>query len=224
MRGSEENRSLKAGQLFFSMMNHRMYDTGLYRFVTGQIWRCPTERLMDTYADNISGDHLEIGVGSGYFLEHTLCSESVHRLVLLDLNRSCLEKSAERLKSCAPLLHQLDIQQPIAPAMRGFASIGMNYVLHCIPGNFRRIQHIFHHVHAMLAEDGVFFGATLVKRPARKGVIAWLLMWFLNAVGIFNNSLHTVEELEDAMKSLFDDVEISTVGSAVVFRASKGQR
>jgi len=98
----------RIGQLFFSIMSHFLYDLGLYRFISPYIWRCSTQRLLDNYVENISRNHLEIGVGSGYFLKRTLCADFLQRLVLLDLNGRCLKKSVRRLQEFAPEgLHEL---------------------------------------------------------------------------------------------------------------------
>lgn len=211
---------VRLGQLFFSVMNHRLYDRGLYGLVTGRIWRCPTERLLDNYADNISHSHLEIGVGSGYFLERTLCADFIRRLVLLDLNRRGLMQAAARLRAYAPQVWHQNIDQPL-PTGSGFLSVGMNYVLHCIPGTFRSNRRLFGNVHSALHKGGVFFGATLVRHSFRRAPWSWLMMRLLNLVGIFNNTLHSASELKEVMESLFREVEISMVGSAAVFRAVK---
>lgn len=209
------------GQLFFSLMSHNLYDVGLYRFVTQRIWRCPRSCLMDNYVENISDNHLEIGVGSGFFLEHTLCSDFVRRLVLLDLNKRCLIKSAKRLKFFTPQTRHHNILEPLESEEYKFSSAGMNYVLHCIPGGFWRNRRIFGHVQSQLEKGGVFFGATLIKQPMHTGIWSWSFMKLLNAFGIFNNTHQTVAELRRALEASFSEVEISMVGNAAVFKAIK---
>jgi len=215
------NNWTRVGQMFFSTMSHRMYDTGLYKFVTGSFWRCPTAVLLDNYADNISSNHLEVGVGSGYFLRRTLCADFLDRLMLSDLNRRCLAKSAAKLAAFAPATLKHNVQAPLPMSARGFKSVGMNYVLHCIPGRFSRNQAIFRNVHAALEEGGVFFGATLIPGKARDGFASWLFMRVLNGLGIFNNSNHRLDELKGALEVYFSKVEISLVGNAAVFVAVK---
>lgn len=211
----------RLGQLFFTIMSHLLYDLGLYRFVTPFIWRCSTQRLLDNYVENISRDHLEIGVGSGYFLKRTLCADFLERLVLLDLNRRCLKKSAARLREYAPLERHHNILLPLAVDGRKHKSIGMNYVLHCIPGDFVTNQRIITHVRSLLQDNGVFFGATLLNHSVRDGVWSWVMMRLLNAVGIFHNKNHTLADLRKVLETNFHDVEITLVGSAAIFRAVK---
>ncbi len=209
------------GQLYFSTMSHHLYDLGLYRLVSPFIWRCPTQQLMDNYVENISPNHLEIGVGSGYFLTQTLCEDFLRRLVLLDLNSRCLEKSVKRLREFAPCKLQQNILMPFDQAQVKHSSVGMNYVLHCIPGSFRTNQRIFAHVHSVLEDGGVFFGATLLPHPVRDNFVSWLFMKLLNAVGIFRNAEHCLADLQHTLESTFRDVELSVVGSAAIFRAVK---
>jgi len=215
------------GQMFFTSMSHHLYDLSLYRFITNKIWCCPTERLLDNYADNITNNHLEIGVGSGYFLHHTLCADFLNRLALLDLNKRCLTKSARRLKVYKPVtLHQSALS-PFSPAIGGYSSVGMNYVLHCIPGSFGDNRGIFDNVHAALADNGVFFGATLLPGRANGRLAARAFMRLLNLVGIFRNDTrrtndkHRVEDLKGVLESVFAKVELTLVGDAVIFCATK---
>jgi len=215
------NSWARVGQMFFSTMSHRLYDTGLYKFVTGSIWRCPTALLLDNYADNISNNHLEVGVGSGYFLRRTLCADYLDRLMLSDLNRRCLAKSSSKLAAFAPITLRHNIQRAFPDNVRGFSSVGMNYVLHCIPGRFSANQAIFQNVHAALDKGGVFFGSTLIPGRLGDGIASWLFMRVLNGLGIFNNSNHRVAELKGALEVYFSKVEISMVGNAAVFVAQK---
>ena len=215
------NNWTRVGQMFFSTMSHRVYDTGLYKFVTGSFWRCPTELLLDNYADHISNNHLEVGVGSGYFLRRTLCADFLDRLMLSDLNKRCLAKSGAKLAVFEPEMLKHNIQAPLPACARGFKSVGMNYVLHCIPGRFSRNQAIFRNVHAALETGGVFFGATLIQGKFRQGAASWLLMRALNGLGIFNNRNHRVDELKGALEVYFSKVQVSMVGNAAVFVAVK---
>ena len=210
----------KFGQLFFSLMNHRVYDLLLYRWITTHFWNCPTDCLLDNYVENVSETHLEVGAGTGYFLEKTLCSDFSRNLVLLDLNKTCLAGAARRLHSLQPGQNHHDIRKPIDDGVR-FKSVGLNYVLHCIPGGFSDNDKIFKHLHAVLEEGGVLFGATLLDLGKKNTWYAGSFMKLLNAVGIFNNSDHQLEELRQVLESAFGRTEIRMIGNAAVFRAWK---
>ncbi len=215
-------------QSFFTMMSHRLYDWCLYRFVTQVLWRCPTERLLAQYVENLSDNHLEIGVGTGYFLERTLCADFSRRLVFMDLNRNCLKRAAERLKSLRPRLWRQDLLDPFQRegAYGGagddglFSSAAMNYVLHCLPGGRAQQAQIFRRVASLLKSDGVLFGATLVEEEGGLSGLAKGLMRALNVSGIFNNANHTYGDLTEALGASFSSVEVCRVGCAVLFCAS----
>jgi hypothetical protein len=90
-------------------------------------WRCPTQRLVELYRDNLSSEHLEAGVGTGVLLDRAATSR-LKRLVLLDANRNCLDRSTLRLARFNPELHQVDLLQPVALDTAPVASVGLTYV------------------------------------------------------------------------------------------------
>lgn len=207
------------GQRFFSVMSHRFYDLGLYSFVTEQIWGCSTARLLDNYVEHISDTHLEVGVGTGYFLNRTLCPEHTQRLVLLDLNSRCLAKSAIRLDSFGPQLRQHDICLPMIDQQR-FKSVGINYVLHCVPGGIQSMRKVCANLHAVLHADGVLFGATVLDHR-HAGWAARLMNKLLQVCGIFHNADHDLAGLRAALEACFSRVELQLVGNTAVFQAWK---
>ena len=206
------------GQTYFSLMSHRLYDWALYRWISTYIWHCPTDRLMENYADHISDQHLEVGVGTGYFLQSTLCADHSGELTLMDLNAACLRKAGRRLAEYSPSLIQQDIRQPLVPTAQ-FKSIAVNYVLHCVPGSFRSNIRIFEHLHEGLKEGGVLFGATLIDLGCDNSWLATGLMRMLNKLGIFQNSTDQIAQLKAALEAVFARVEIQLVGNAAVFQA-----
>ena len=63
----------------------RYYDW-LLELTCNRIWRCPIRRTLELYGRHLSSNHLEVGVGTGYFLEHSRFPDSQSRLALLDLS------------------------------------------------------------------------------------------------------------------------------------------
>jgi SAM-dependent methyltransferase len=208
------------GQRFFSLMSHRLYDLSLYRWITNHIWGCPTQQLIDGYLDNVSNRHLEVGVGTGFLLAKSLTPDYLNQLTLMDLNKSCLIKAGKRLGIFNPELIHQDIAQPLPKAKR-FRSIGINYVLHCVPGSFAHNAKVFKHLSDALEDNGVLFGATLLNSKRHSSLVARLFMRLLNVVGIFHNRTHTLKDLEAALAENFAQVDIQMVGSAAVFTARK---
>ncbi len=73
-----------------------IYDVLVHGLSNRFAWRCPTEKLLGLYRTNLSSNHLEAGIGTGFFIDRA-DPPSFDRLVLLDINRHCLERSAKRL-------------------------------------------------------------------------------------------------------------------------------
>ena len=109
------------------------YDVLVYGVSNRIAWRCPTQRLLDLYRSNLSANHLEAGAGTGLFLDQT-GDGRLDRLALLDISRNCLDRSQRRLARFAPELYQVNLLAPIELELPPFASIGLTYVLHCLPG------------------------------------------------------------------------------------------
>lgn len=221
MQASTLSRSTRIGQMFFSMMIHKLYDVVLYGFITPFFWKCPTTILMDNYVDNVSSNHLEIGVGSAYFLDNTLSEEFKPRLALMDLNTNCLNKAAKKLQIYRPEIYHQNILDPIDSNIAKFDSIGMNYVLHCVEGSFKKKTHALQHIKSLLNTGGVFYGATLLNGGVSRSWLARCLMRLLNALCIFSNNNDNLTDFCLAMQASFDQVEVRVQGCAVIFKAVK---
>jgi hypothetical protein len=74
------------GQAAFTPSGLALYDLLILRALCPWLWRCPNERILAAYRRHLSGNHLEVGVGTGYFLDHARFSNAVPRVALLDLN------------------------------------------------------------------------------------------------------------------------------------------
>jgi hypothetical protein len=62
-----------------------IYDVLVHGLSNRFAWRCPTQRLLDLYRANLSADHLETGVGTGFLLDRTGDGRLKRLVTLLDL-------------------------------------------------------------------------------------------------------------------------------------------
>ena len=210
---------LRIGQAFFSLMSHGLYDLFLYHFVTGFFWQCDTQKIKDNYFDNISNNHLEIGVGTAYLLQGILSEEYKPRLALMDLNKNCLTKAAKKLEDFMPETYLQNVLDPINQPIKKFDSIGMNYVLHCVEGSFKTKSIVFKHMKTLLNRGGVLFGATLLNAGVQRSIFSRVFMKLLNWLCIFNNSEDNLEDFEKGLNQHFYQVDIKIMGCAVIFNA-----
>jgi hypothetical protein len=184
------------------------------------LWKCPTPRLLDLYNAHVTANHLEVGVGTGYFLDR--CRFPARpRLVLVDLNRNCLEAASRRVRRYSPRTVRGSVLEPIPYDGEPFTSAGLNYVLHCLPGDLKSKARVFDHIRALLAPSGVVFGATLLARGVRAGFLARRLMRLYNACGFFGNADDSPDDLREALASRFTSSQVEVVGCAGLFVARK---
>ena len=98
-----------------------VYDLFVLRFSNSFIWKCPSRLLLDLYDRLVSDRHLDVGVGTGYFLDKCRFPVAVPSIALLDLNANSLQVTAKRLERYKPSCHQADVLKPIGarPAVTG---------------------------------------------------------------------------------------------------------
>jgi hypothetical protein len=134
------------------------YDRLVHRLSNRFAWRCPTERIIRLYRDNLSSRHLEAGVGTGFFIDRANPA-GFEELTLLDINRHCLARSAQRLARYHPLLCETNLLAPIASELEPADSIGLTYVLHCLPGSVAEKLKAIDHLQPVMSKGTVLFGA-----------------------------------------------------------------
>ena len=194
------------------------YDLIVHGLSNRFAWRCPTSRLIGLYEANLSANHLEAGVGTGLFLDRA-GKPGFDRLVLLDINRNCLTRAARRLARFRPTLREVNLLEPIAPPMAPFDSVGLTYVLHCLPGSMGEKLKVVDHLRPAMGEGAVLFGATILGRGGSPNRAARTLFDIYNAKGVFDNREDDAEALRKGLKQHFETVEIDRAGCVALFRA-----
>ena len=88
----------EAGQAVYSPMVLRTYDWIVLGLSNRFLWRCPTAELLGLYDRNVTERHLDIGVGTGYFLDKAKWPVAKPVITLLDLNLNCLTTASRRIR------------------------------------------------------------------------------------------------------------------------------
>jgi hypothetical protein len=195
-----------------------LYDIVVHGLSNRFAWRCPTARLLDLYRANLSPSHLEAGVGTGFFLDRAATPE-LKRLVLFDINRHCLRHAARKLARFEPALHEVNLLEPIALALAPFTSVGLTYVLHCLPGSMREKLVVLDHLRPLMTKGAVLFGATILGKGIAPNRAARTLLDLYNAKGVFNNRDDDLDSLSAGLRQRFKKVEIEREGCVALFRA-----
>ena len=111
----------------------RTYDWIVLGLSNRFLWRCPTAELLRLYDRNVSERHLDVGVGTGYFLDKSRWSVAKPAITLLDLNPNCLTTASRRIRRYTPQTVLANVLAPLPP-LGPFQSAGLCYLLHCLPG------------------------------------------------------------------------------------------
>ena len=86
-----------AGQAIYSPATLALYDLVVLGVSNRFIWRCPTRGMLALYDRHVSDEHLDIGVGTGWYLDKCKFSSGRPELSLMDLNASSLAAAACRI-------------------------------------------------------------------------------------------------------------------------------
>ena len=195
-----------------------VYDAWVLGFVARFVWRCPTPRLVEGYRQHIRDRHLDVGPGTGYFLERSGLPDG-SRVTILDPNTNVLDHASRRLRHLDVTAVEADVLKPL-PVDGPFDSAALHLVLHCLPGPLTRKATAVANVAAVLAPTGVLFGASVLGTSGRHTWAARRMLDAFNRQGGFDNRSDTEEGLGDILAASFDHVELETVGSIAIFAAT----
>jgi SAM-dependent methyltransferase len=210
------------GQSDYSRLLLNVYDPLVLGFVSWFVWRCPTSRLVEGFRKHIRGRHLDVGPGTGYFLERSGLPEG-SRVTILDPNRNVLDHASRRLRHLDITAVEADVLKPL-PVDGPFESAALHLVIHCLPGPLSRKARAVANVAAVLAPTGVLFGASVLGTSGAHTWLARRMLRAFNRRGAFGNLEDTEEGLRDILGASFERVELETVGSIAIFAAANPRR
>ncbi|MEU4600815.1 class I SAM-dependent methyltransferase [Nocardia sp. NPDC023988] len=191
-------------------------------------WQCDSGVMLELYNQNLGRRHLEIGPGSGWYLANTSAAPNPGHITLMDLNPTPLSFTARRINRpdrvvesvCGSVLNPVPVE-----AGTGYDSVGINFVLHCVPGDFTVKGVAFSHLAAVLTDDGVLFGSTILGRhKASRTLFGRALTAVYSRVGAFNNRHDDRGELETSLSEAFGECSITDVGAVTLFTARRPRR
>lgn len=211
----------QGGAAIYSDRVLKLYDWWVLGLSNSHAWKCPTDVvLMPLFQEHLSANHLDVGVGSGFYLANSPNSPGQH-ITLFDLNENSLRAAATRIARSSPALIHGDIIQPgDALAGRKFDSISLFYLLHCLPGRMEeKAPLVFATLANHLSTTGVLYGATILGDEVNHNWLGRRLMKLYNRKGIFGNADDTLASLQAALTGRFSKVAVWRHGKVALFRA-----
>ena len=213
----DRNDPAYRGQSDYSPMLLRLYDPLVLGPITRFVWRFPLNEQTNYYPRNIRPNHLDIGPGTGYFLEHSGLPEG-SKVTILDPNPNVLRHVKRRLRRLDVTAVEADVLKPL-PVTGRFDSVGLSMVLHCLPGPMERKAPAIENIARVMAPDGVLFGGTVLGRSARHTRMGRAVLRAFNRRGAFGNLEDTEAGLRNILGRSFRNVEVRTYGGIATFVA-----
>ncbi len=207
----------EVGQAAYTKLTLAIYDLVVLGISNQFIWKCPSSHLLELYNQRISDNHLDIGVGTGFFLDRCTFPTNNPRLALMDLNPNSLEVTSRRVARYYPVAYRRNILKPIQLDGQGFDSVGLNYLLHCLPETMLTKAVVFENILPLLNPGGVVFGSTILTVGVKRNFLARRLMDVYNKKGIFTNENDSLEELKKIMFHNFSESSVKTIGCVALF-------
>ena len=211
------SKDVAAGAAVYSRFLLAFYDMEVLKFELPYIFKCPLRKARDFFNANISGVHLDVGVGTGYFLDK--CTFPVKNPVihLMDLNANTLEKTSNRIKRYLPVSHLCNVLEPIQDDLPKFDSISAMNFLHCLPGTMLTKEAAIKNLKPFMNEGGVFFGITVLGKGVDAGFLYRKANSAYNKKAIFSNLNDNASDLEVILSNNFENVSVEVVGSVALF-------
>jgi SAM-dependent methyltransferase len=215
----EASISTERGAAVYTPLTLKLYDWWVLGISNRFAWQCPTDAvLLPFFRQHMGGRHLDVGVGTGFYLAHAGISADT-QLALMDLNENSLQAAAQR-SGLQPACIRHDIMQPLPlSADTMFDSVSLFYLLHCLPGTMTDKEKVIAHLKAHLAPSGILYGATILGDSAGHNWLGKRLMALYNRKGIFGNKTDSMEALEAMLKRHFTNVNVRRQGKVALFTA-----
>ena len=200
-----------------------LYDVYVIGFSNRWVWRCPSSKILKLYDQQVSGCHLEVGVGTGYFPHHCRFPVTTPIIDLLDIHPAPLAHAARRLARYQPCGYTGDVLQLENRPPRHYQSIAINYLLHCLQGPLLdKGQRVINQLRPLLDPvQGRLFGSTILGVGVTHNALGQGLMSLYNQKGIFGNSADGAAELDALLRRNFKHYQLEVHGCVALFNADR---
>lgn len=209
-----------AGQAVYRPWTLALYDLAVYGINCPYLWRVPVAEMVSLYERNLSPDHLDLGVGTGYLLDRCRKPAAEQRITLADLNPHSLDYTAGRLARYQPARQQANALEPLPFEPGSFGSAGTSMLLHCVPGAIPDKARVLDHLAACVRPGGRVFGATILRVGVPVTPQGRAAMAVFNRAGVFHNGHDSLADLRTALADRFTDFDLRVRGCVALFEAA----
>jgi ubiquinone/menaquinone biosynthesis C-methylase UbiE len=198
-----------AGASVYSPVVLKLYDWWVLGISNRFAWQCSTKNvLLPFFKKHLSKKHLDVGVGTGFYLSHAGLTES-NQVTLFDLNANSLRVAAGRVKRAEVRVVAGDVMQASCELQeRDYDSISLFYLLHCLPGTMGDKEAAILNLSRYLSRNGVLYGATVLGDEVDHNRLGRLLMKIYNRRGLFSNRMDSIDSLRCLLRRHFESVQV----------------
>ncbi|TVY81838.1 N-methyltransferase vrtF [Lachnellula suecica] len=211
------------GAAVYSRLMLAAYDLLVHRITGPFAFGCSTKKvLFPFFSQHFSKNHLDIGVGTGYFLANTQTPPDA-KITLMDLNQNCLDTTSRRLGGAATRTVLHDALLPL-PFDDKFDSISLFYLLHCLPSPVERKLELFTNLKRNISPTGVIYGASVLGQGVKW---SWFGSWYWPIMlknGVMDNKGDNEEAFARVLGENFERVELRVEGTVLLFVASEPKK
>lgn len=218
MTASPQSDQVHAGQAIYLPWTLPLYDRVAFKINCRLLFRVPVSEVVAMFDRNVSPDHLDVGVGTGYFLDNCRTAPQ-QAITLADLNEHSLRHAARRLARFEVKTVRANALEPLPLPKAAFGSASMNFLLHCVPGSIRQKAKVLDNVAACVRPGGRIFGATVLAKGVPVGAAARASFPLLNWRGVMQNSEDSLDDLRTELAARFPEHKVTVHGCTALFEA-----
>lgn len=196
-------------------------------FVLENVWKCPKQHLEQQFISNVTLNHLEVGVTSGFDFTKRLKANRNLNMVYLDPDAKALKQAGKNTAHLKPRLFQGSLVHQWGFTNQKFSSINLNFVLHGLQGDFEdKVNALCMNARSCLADNGKVFGSAILRDRISTNPVSEYFFKRCNRAGIMNNEKDSFRKLERMLNYFFTNVHITMVGYVVMFegKMKEGRR
>lgn len=195
-----------------------IYDPIALGLVCPLAWRCSRRAMLAWYNANIGDRHLDLGPGTGFFLDKCRFGSKEPEIALVDLNQTVLDTASRRIARYRPSTYRRDVLKPLDLGERKFRTAGVLNVLHCLPGTTEQKVTVLDNLRAYIEPGGRIFGSTVLGRDVELSKFGHWMMRQYNVAGSFQNTGDSPATLDAALAAKFSHYRLHTRGAMALFR------
>lgn len=218
---SRQQRTTRDGVRIYSKLLLGFYDVLIMRILTPYVWRCHARHYLQLYREQMSSNHADIGVGSGYCLQRCHYQPGEVRIALIDLQQNCLDYTKQRLARYQPETYQRDASQSIHIDADAFDSIALGGILHCMPGDLRDKGSVFDALQPISHAQTRVFGYTILNKDVRKTWLSRSVFYVLHKLKVINGIDDSAQHLNVELKKRFARSCVKVIGQVAIFSAAQ---